>query len=77
MSNEVMVRLDFEVAIRLPEEIPDEITPEVQQRAVEAAIEAMPDRVKIYLDGEDKEPAEVLCRVMDSDVTEVWVEEAF
>lgn len=77
MSNEVIVCLDFEVAVRLPEEIPDDLTPEVRQRAVEAAVEAMPDRVKIYLDGEDKEPTDVLCRVMDSDVTEVRVEEAF
>ena len=72
----IMVRLDLTIQVDLPEGDGDweKNEQELTERATEAAVTALPQSVRIYIDGEEKEPAGVHIDVSDSDVTEVWSE---
>lgn len=50
----------------------DEPTPEMVERAVEALKAALPQRVEIYLDGEDKPPAVVEIDPWDVEDESEW-----
>jgi L-aminopeptidase/D-esterase-like protein len=75
-----MVRLDLDVEVRLPEGVIEhegELVKECRERAIEAALCAFPQEARIYIDGEDKEPARVFIEASDDfNVEEVRVESA-
>ncbi len=78
----IYVRVEYEIAVKLPEGIPaewdgqdDSCPPELRDRAIEAAMGAMGDeRVYVFIDGEEKDPARIYNRVTYMDVTEVRAE---
>jgi len=75
-----MVRLDLDVEVRLPEGVVEhegELIAECRERAIESALLALPQKVEIYIDGEDKEPARVYIDASEAfNVEEVRVESA-
>ena len=74
----IIVRLDLEVQVRLPEGAilhDGELIAECRERAIETALCAIPQQVNIYIDGEDKGPAEVFIDASEAfSVDEVRVE---
>lgn len=75
----IIVRLDLEVQVSLPEGVilhEGELNDECRERAIETALCAIPQQAKIYIDGEDKEPAEVFIDASEAfSVEEVRVED--
>jgi len=78
MMDVIIVRLDLEVQVRLPEGAilhDGELIAECRERAIETALCAIPQQANIYIDGEDKEPAEVFIDASEAfSVDEVRVE---
>jgi len=74
----IIVRLDLEVQINLPEGTilhDGELIAECRERAIETALCAIPQQAKIYIDGEDEKPADVFIDASESfSVDEVRVE---
>jgi len=77
--NIIIVRLDMEAIVKLPEGVNfnkvGELSKESRSRAIEAAIAAIPQRIEIFLDGDGEAPVSVF---FDADeafcVDEVWAE---
>jgi len=78
MMDVIIVRLDLEVQVSLPEGpiLHDgELIAECRERAIETALCAIPQEANIYIDGEDKEPAKVFIDASaDFSVDEVRIE---
>lgn len=78
MNGTIFVRFDLTVQVVLPEGIEldgnDELLEPLKERAIEAAVSAF-NNCEIYLDGEDKEPTQIIYDVSDSDVQEVYAED--
>ena len=58
----IVVRLDLEVQVELPEGVIEhegELANECRERAIESVLSALPQKVEIYIDGEDEKPARV------------------
>ena len=81
--SEVSVYVDAEwlsVRVDLPEAIIDdgegEITEKAKERAKEAIVAALPQRIEVYLDGQEEDPAIVNFDpwALDADDTEFRVE---
>jgi hypothetical protein len=74
----IIVRLDLEIQVELPEgaiEHEGELIKECRERAIESALSALPQKIEIYIDGEDKEPARVFIDANETfNVEEVRVE---
>lgn len=75
----IIVRLDLDVEVELPEGVIEhegDLTEECRERAIEAALSALPQKAEIYIDGEDKEPARVFIDASEAfNVEEVRIEE--
>ena len=78
MSDVIIVRLDLEVEVKLPEGVVErdgEPSLRCEKRAVEAALCALPQNVEIFLDGENEKPAKVFIDASETfNVEEVRVE---
>lgn len=74
----IIVRLDLDVQVELPEGVIEhegELIKECRERAIESALSALPQKVEIYIDGEDEEPARVFIDASEAfNVEEVRVE---
>lgn len=70
---EICVEVSFTAYVKLPEGC-ERLTAAAQQRAVEAITSAIPENMKVYLDGEGKDPVEVYCDCGELEVGEVWCE---
>jgi hypothetical protein len=75
----IIIRFDMEVLVDLPEGVKcrdDDYEPseESKERAIEAALNAFPERINIYIDGEDKPPTKVVFYVEEHNIDEVRVE---
>jgi len=75
----IIVRLDLDVQVKLPEGIIEhegKLEKQCKERAIESALSALPQKVEIYIDGEDKKPAQVYIDASEAfNVDEVRVEE--
>ena len=80
----IMVRFDIEVAVELPEaedgddkivDADGELLDAAEKRAIEVAVCAFPQEGSVYIDGEDKPPANYSFDVTDNHVTECIADE--
>lgn len=76
----IIVRLDLDVEVRLPEGVIEhkgELITECRKRAIESVLSALPQKVEIYIDGEDKKPSKIYIDASEAfNVEEVRVESA-
>lgn len=75
-----LVDMNIEILVDLPEGIDwdniegDDLPEDIRERVLEAAFAALPDRVRIYLDGEDKPPTNVIVYAEDHNVEDIRIE---